>query len=321
MSYALILTDGKPGHENQSKALAEGLGFSFKLVPCTYPSKLRKSLSYLCDRLPLKPDLTGARAAAEALCAPEKPAVLIGTGSNTFYTLKTLARTLGVPCIAILTPGGYSRSGFDVILAPRFDNPPACPALIEIPTNLTPARPDFYREQTDAFLARYTPQKPRAVGVIIGGKNPIADVEPAWLRAQLTALFAATPDCEHWVTTSRRTSPEADAVIDAFPFDYALIFSRERFNPIPAFVTTCERLFVTAESTGMLSEAVAVGTSSVEVLDNLTVNTGKFARFVDNLCAEGYARRFDGTLGTANRKVSLEPVFAEIRTRLNLPTP
>lgn len=321
MSFALILTDGKPGHENQSKALAEGLGFSFKLVPCVYPSKICKTFSYLWDRLPVKPDLTGARRAALAACENTKPAILIGTGSNTFYTLKTLSRQLNVPCIAILTPGGYSLNGFDVILAPSFDNPPACEALIEIPTNLTPARPDFYREQTEAFLERHTPTKPRAVGVIIGGKNPIADVEPEWLKKQLTALFAATPDCEHWVTTSRRTSPEADAVIDEFPFDYALIFSRERFNPIPAFVTKCERLFVTAESTGMLSEAVAVGDSAVEVLDNLTVTTGKFARFVDNLCAEGYAHRFDGTLGTTNRKVSLEPIFEKIRARLNLPTP
>ena len=321
MARAIILSDGKPGHENQSTALAEGLGLSYDLVPCVFPNKALKTLSYILDRLGCRwGDLTGAaERAAQANQEVSEPAVLlIGTGSNTFYTLKRLRRMLGIPAVAILTPRGYRLDGFDAILAPAFDNPPALPNLIPVPTNLTPARPEFYAAQTQAFLERYTPQNPRAVGVIVGGKNAIADVQPQWLAGQLRAIFDATPDCEHWVTTSRRTSPEADAVIDAFPFDYKLIFSRERFNPIPAFVTRCERLFVTADSTGMLSEAVAVGTAAVEVLDNLTVSTGKFARFVDNLCKEGYAHRFDGLAGTAKRKVDLSPVFETVRKRISL---
>ena len=317
MKRAIILTDGKPGHENQSKALAAGLGLEAVLLPCTYPCRVRKSLSLLCDRLGIRPDLTGTEAAARELAA-QGAVCLIGAGSNTFYTLKRLRRRLGLPAIAILTPRGYALSGFDAILAPAFDRPPVRENVIPLPTNLTPARPDFYEAQTAAFLERYVPTKPRAVGIIIGGKNAIADVQAPWLRAQLEALFAATPECEHWVTTSRRTSPEAEAVIRDFPFDYRLLFSEDHFNPIPAFVTRCERLFVTAESTGMLSEAVAIGQSAVEVLDNLAPNAGKFRRFVDGLCAEGYAHRFDGSLGNAKRKVDLTPLFADLRSRLAL---
>ena len=317
MKRAIILTDGKPGHENQSKALAAGLGLEAVLLPCTYPCRVRKSLSLLCDWLGIRPDLTGTEAAARELAA-QGAVCLIGAGSNTFYTLKRLRRRLGLPAIAILTPRGYALSGFDAILAPAFDRPPVRENVIPLPTNLTPARPDFYEAQTAAFLERYVPAKPRAVGIIIGGKNAIADVQASWLRAQLEALFAATPECEHWVTTSRRTSPEAEAVIRDFPFDYRLLFSEDHFNPIPAFVTRCERLFVTAESTGMLSEAVAIGQSAVEVLDNLAPNAGKFRRFVDGLCAEGYAHRFDGSLGNAKRKVDLTPLFADLRTRLAL---
>lgn len=316
MDTALILSDGKPGHENQSKALAEGLGLSFQIQPCVYPKKIKKTLSYLYDRLGIRTDLVGIEQEIVQRIATERPKLLIGAGSNTFYSLKVFSRKFGIPCVAILTPRGYNLKGFDAILAPSFDNPPSYANVIRIPTNLTPARPDFYQSQTQAFLERYQPKKKRAVGVIIGGKNPIADVTSEWLKQQLDQLFAATPECEHWVTTSRRTSPEAEAVVDSFPFDYSLIFSREKFNPIPAFVTQCERLFVTAESTGMLSEAVAIGASKVEVLDNLTVKTGKFARFVDHLCAEGYAHRFDGGLGVADRKVDLAPIFEDLKIRL-----
>ncbi len=306
MSYALILSDGKPGHENQSKALAESLGLSFQILPCTFPCKCRKALSYLLDKVGIYCNLTGIRAPAE------KPALLIGTGSNTFYTLKVLKRQLRVPCVALLTPKGYRFSDFDAVLAPAFDRPPELPNVHLLPTNLTPARPDFYVRQTAAFKERYCPQKKRAVGVIIGGKNPIADVTPEWLEGQLKAIFEATPECEHWVTTSRRTSSEAEAVVDAFPFDYKLLFSKDNFNPIPAFVTQCETLFVTAESTGMLSEAVAIGSADVEILDNLEPNAGKFGRFVNSLCEEGYAHRFDGTLGHASRKVDISPIIAQL---------
>jgi hypothetical protein len=68
----------------------------------------------------------------------------------------------------------------------------------------------------------------------------------------------------------------------------------------------------------MLSEAVAVGEAKVEVLDNLTVSTGKFARFVDLLCEEGYAHRFDGSIGISDRKVDLAPIFADLKMRLGL---
>ena len=314
MRTALILSDGKPGHENQSKALAEGLGLRAEIIPCVYSSKRKKTLSLFLDRLGIARDLTGAVTTAEQVAATlhEPPAAVIGAGSNTFYSLSVLRRKLNLPTVAILTPRGYRLSGFDAILSPAFDRAPQAPNVIRIPTNLSPARPEFYREQTAAFLERYTPKNDRAVGVIIGGKNSIADVTPDWLKKQLEALFAATPDCEHWVTTSRRTSPEADAIIDSFPFDYKLIFSRERFNPIPAMVSRCERLFVTAESTGMLSEAVAVGSSYVEILDNLSTDYGKFVRFVDSLCTEGYAHRFDGTLGSSRRKIDLAAVFANV---------
>ena len=47
----LILTDGKAGHENQSKAFARALGFDFDVVEVHFKSKLAKAKSYLLDNL------------------------------------------------------------------------------------------------------------------------------------------------------------------------------------------------------------------------------------------------------------------------------
>lgn len=305
--HVLILTDGKAGHENQSRALAQGLDCSADVVKTTYPSRVHKGLSYLADRF-------GFRMGSLFRC--DSPAArydaVICTGSNTFYPGKVIAWQLGIPVIANLYPRGY-RLDFDCILAPEFDHPPRRGNIVVLPVNLTPVRPDFYSEQIAAFRSRHPAEGP-AVGVIIGGPNAAADLDPKWMRAQLEAIFAATEGKQRWVTTSRRTPPETEAVVDSFPFDYKLIYSRDTFNPIPAFVSLCDTLYVTAESTGMLSEAVSQGTASVEILMNIRRPQSKFARFVRNLARDGYARIFgEGSMGIANRKVRLGQIFGQVK--------
>ena len=53
-SKAIVLTDGKAGHENQSKAFARALGLDFQLVPVKFKSSFHKMLSYLFDRLGIR---------------------------------------------------------------------------------------------------------------------------------------------------------------------------------------------------------------------------------------------------------------------------
>lgn len=112
------------------------------------------------------------------------------------------------------------------------------------------------------------------------------------------------------MTTSRRTPPEVEAVVESFPWNYALLYSKDHFNPIPAFVKLCDVLYVSAESTGMLSEACTFGSSQVRVMDNLNPGPHKFRRFVENLAEGGYV---GGT-----RKVDLSEEFASARRLLGL---
>ena len=46
---AIILTDGKAGHENQSKAFARALGCEVTTLQVRFRSPLHKALSYLLD--------------------------------------------------------------------------------------------------------------------------------------------------------------------------------------------------------------------------------------------------------------------------------
>ena len=309
MQKAIILTDGKAGHENQSKAFARALGLDFELVPVKFKSPLHKALSYLLDRLGIR--TVGLLQGLDGLSTqpPNHPTV-IGTGSGTFYAAKALARRIGAKCGVVLYPRGYALSSFDCILAPSFDNPAERPNVVEIPANLVANDAEFYEKGVASFAARHAGPTDNLVGVIVGGPNKCSAMSADWMRARLDEIFAANNGAQLCVTTSRRTPADVEAVVDSYPWDYKLIYSKDHFNPIPAFVKLAKRLYVTAESTGMLSEACTFGSAEVVALDNLNQGPHKFRRFVENLRAGGYV---DGC-----RKIDLSAQFARARALMGL---
>lgn len=318
MSRVLILTDGKAGHENQSKAFARALGGEAELLGVRFRSKFRKALSYLFDRFGI---MSASLFTTDRPLPPADGIVaVVGTGSGTFYPAKTLARRLGVPCGVVLYPRGYRIATFDCVLAPAFDRPPKASNVVEIPANLVSADDAFYAKGVDAFAAHHARTTGRApdparepVAVIVGGPNKCSTMTADWIRARLDAVFAESDPSGRrafWVTTSRRTPPDVEAAIDSYPWDYKLIYSRDTFNPIPAFVALAKRLYVTAESTGMLSEACTSGSADVVALDNLLPGRHKFRRFLENLTAGGYV---GGT-----RKIDPSDAFARAKKLMGL---
>ena len=323
MGRILILTDGKAGHENQSKAFARALGCEFDLVEVHFKSKFHKALSYLLDRVGIR--RLGLLEGLEKLDpASGSYTAVLGTGSGTFYAAKAMAKKLGVKCGVVLYPRGYDIKSFDCVLAPAFDRPKSAANVIEIPANLVANDEAFYAKGIEDFKVHYGKcsngrmfECSNAVAVIVGGPNKCSTMTPEWMKSKLDSIFA--PSTKHqalgtkpqfWVTTSRRTPPAVEAVVDSYPWDYKLLYSKDHFNPIPAFVKLAKRLYVTAESTGMLSESCTFGTAEVVALDNLNPGPHKFRRFVEDLRTGGYV---DG-----NRKVDLSAQFARAKTLMGL---
>ena len=235
-----------------------------------------------------------------------------------------MAKKLGVKCGVVLYPRGYDVKSFDCVLAPAFDRPKAAANVIEIPANLVANDEAFYSKGIEDFKAHYGKcsnggmlECSNAEAVIIGGPNKCSTMTPEWMKAHLDAIFNSKPQTsnlkpEFWVTTSRRTPPNVEAVVDSYPWNYKLLYSKDHFNPIPAFVKLAKKLYVTAESTGMLSEACTFGSAEVVALDNLNPGPHKFRRFVDDLRKGGYV---DG-----NRKVDLSAQFARAKMLMDIGT-
>ena len=286
MKRILILNDGRAGHLNQSIALAKYLELPYDVVEVLPKYRWSKVLSYLLDKLGIR-----TKFLFEVALHSEAYSLVVGTGSWTYYMVKVLAKALDARSITMMLPRGY-KYDFDTIFAQSHDNPPQQENIIEIPANFSYVEPQ----------GLYVAQK-KSIGIVIGGDNKIFTMSKEKLQAQLDLIVKHYQGYEIAITTSPRTSEAVERLIESYHFEYEVIFSKNPINPIPDFLELCETVFITGDSTSMISEAIAYGISNVIVLPLESKEDNKFERFVKSLEKEGYLHIFDGTIKNRNKKI------------------
>jgi mitochondrial fission protein ELM1 len=292
----LILSDGRAGHVNQSIAFAKHLKAEYEVISINYTCKAYKILSYLLDKLHFY---------SERLFTYDAPQkynydAIVGAGSTTYYALKVLAKKMHTKSITMMLPKGY-RYDFDTIFAQTHDNPPQQDNIFPLPANFSFVVPK----------GLYTPSKP-SIGVIIGGNNAHFTMNKATIKNQLDYIFAHFIGYEIAITTSPRTPQEIEDLIQTYPFRYCVIFSQNKINPIADFLHHCEIVFITIDSTSMMSEAISYGTACIEILPLDNTKNTKFYTMAEALESENYLHLFDGTIALNNRKINFETYAKEV---------
>ncbi len=308
----LIISDGKPGHSNQAKALCGIMGWQGRQAVVLYRFRAAKGATYALDRLGiycekpflLLPAAPQGKPSKGEIDLSENYSLIVAVGSASYYPAKVIGKKIGAPVVAMMYPRGYSLN-FAHIICPAYDKPPKRSNITALPLTLCGNEPVFYEKMTEDFGKEFAYSLP-AVGVIIGGDNKYGQMNAAQIEKQLQRIFELTPNHSHWLTTSRRTSKEVEEVAEQMPFDYSLIYSKRQYNPVPAFLTLCDYLFVTSDSSSMISESVSVGKAKVEILKNAAKKTSKFDTFLDGLEKRGCIHIFDGTLGDAAEKIAVK---------------
>ncbi len=285
MSRVLILSDDRMGHLNQSLAFVKYLDVSYDIVLVKFKHKWYKALSYVLDKIGISTEKLFD------VQIDKKYDIVVGTGSTTSYATKVLAKKIHAKSVAMMLPRGY-RYNFDIIFAQRHDNPPKQENIIVIPANFS------YVEPKGLYQA-----KKRSIGIVIGGDHKIFTMSKEKLQAQLDTIVEAYRDYEIAITTSPRTSEEIEHLIELYNFDYEVIFSKNPINPIPDFLEQCETVFITGDSTSMISEAVSYGEANIVVLPLISDSDNKFTRLISAMTEEGYLHIFDGTIQKKNKKI------------------
>lgn len=243
----LIISDGKAGHFNQSIAFAKLKALDYDVLEI---KNTKKFLTYILDFLGIYLDLFSLKAPSNSYKA------IVSTGSETYYANKYMAQKLQTKSIALMLPKGFRYDNFDFIFAQSHDSPPQKSNIIELPINLSYCESKGYVQKEDK----------KTLGVILGGPNKVFSMELDDIQKKLDYLFAQFSGYRKLITTSRRTPIDIENLLKHYKFDYSLVYSQEpQINPTSDFFATCDDLFISIDSTSMLSEAKANSDAKIHI--------------------------------------------------------
>ena len=296
MASILILSDDRAGHLNQSLAFVKYTGMPYDVVSVKFKARWCKLLSYIFDNL----GIYTASLFDMELDKLNDYDIVVGAGSSTAYLTKVLAKKMNAMSVSMMLPRGF-RYDFDVIFAQSHDNPPKQNNIIELPANFS------YVEPKSIYKA-----KRKSIGIVIGGNNKVFTMSKEKLKTQLDAILEFYPDYEIAVSTSPRTSKKIDDLITSYKFDFEIIYSKNSVNPIADFLEQCETVFITGDSTSMISETVAFGKANIVILPLEFEKENKFTKFIDMLQEKDYLHIFDGSIKEKNKKIDFNSYLKQV---------
>lgn len=286
-----VVTDGKPGMENQCLGLAEALGLDpvVKRIAPRFPWRV------------LPPQLWFAPLAAPGpdgdMLAPPWPRLLIATGRQTVAPAIAIRRAAGGATFAVqIQNPAVSPRYFDLVVVPRHDRLTGDNVIVTEGAlhRVTGAR---LAAEAERFRTRLSALPRPLVAVLLGGANKQYRMTTASIETLTDGLvrLVREHDAGLAVTPSRRTGAENEALIrqrlDGLP---ANIWDGTDDNPYFGYLGLADAIVVTGDSVSMVSEACATG-KPVYVFD-LEGGSDKFRRFHDNLRDRGFTRKFEGRL-------------------------
>lgn len=239
-----IVSDGKPGHLNQSLGLAEALERTTSTETHVIPAlpAWRAWLALLLKRMPGK-----------TLSSPD---LIVGAGHATHVTLFAARHACGGRSVIMMKPS-LPRKWFDLCLIPRHDG------IAEDARTLA----------TEGALNRIRPaasKDPHKGLLLIGGKSKHFDWDSDVIQVQIKSILARSSDTHWTLTTSRRTP--ADFLSDLPQPPNLTIVPHTQTSPdwLPEQLAQSGTVWVTPDSASMVFEALTAG-ADVGVFD-LPVN-------------------------------------------------
>lgn len=327
---ALILSDGRKGHENQSIAFCELRGLEFCICKIAYANKLLKLCSYVLDFFGLyfkifkcdlgrggtaadrknRSNLNSSAALDSANLDAAPNSINLDASSDSSNLDASADRNLNFADFDLFVGAGSTTYYALKFYARRYAKP-----------SIALMYPKGYRKDFSVIIAGahdrpkpranlkispvslsfsrpqglYQPQR-KSIGFIIGGSNSCFEMGDEILK-QIEGVRAQFADCEFALTTSPRTPRATESALEKLCWDYSVIYGREPVNPIGDFLVQCEWVFISEDSVSMISEAVSNGGANVAILSlKRKVAHNKFDDFISALVSTGHARRYDEAL-------------------------
>jgi len=285
-----VVTEGAAGMENQCLGLAERLPFPVR----TFRVQLKNPWRWLAPHAFGSP--FAHLASRSSTFAPPWPRLFIGCGRQSIPFSRAVKRasqgkTFTVQC----QDPRVSPRHFDLVIPAEHDqlSGPNVFPIVGSPNRITLARLAQARAQFSQLFAGL--RAPR-VAALIGGASRTHGSLDAPAAERLGAMLAGVArDHGLMVSTSRRTSPEAAAILarclantDAFLWDGG------DENPYLGMLAWADAFVVTADSVNMICEAASTG-KPVHVFP-LPAGRRRALLFQESLADRGITREFTGEI-------------------------
>ncbi len=289
-----VLKDNIRGHENQSTGIAWWLselgGASVELLTLPKLSGWLRFLWYKVRSRSLKnsePDvcrkwlwsvpegeglLRDVEQTLKNLSVEAEGVLFISAGSSAAPWCLALARAVGGKCCTIMTPSVLCTRSFDLAIVPEHDFPEADSNTLVTLGAPNMIRPDLLKEGSRKLSKMYPPTGRERWAILLGGDDANYTLSPFWIEGVIPDILndAEKAGADVYITTSRRTSPEAERAAiktakDRSSVRALILASREGWNPVPGMLGLCGKVFCTEDSVSMISEAFTAG-CEVEIL-------------------------------------------------------
>jgi mitochondrial fission protein ELM1 len=256
------VTDGKRGHERQTEGLVQALAQLMPVVASEIPA--------LPGGRAFWQWLTGGFARGDR----RLPALIIGAGHATHWTMLAARRACGGKTVVLMNPG-LPRRCFDLCLIPEHDGVREGRNVLPTKGAINAIQPS-HELQADAGL------------ILLGGASPHYRWDDRDVVEQVRMLASVRGDVKWRLTTSPRTpGATLELLREALPGNVEMVPFREApLDWLPGQFRHAGQVWVTPDSVSMLYEALTAG-AAVGILDMERIGNGRVARGVGQLLREG----------------------------------
>jgi uncharacterized protein len=233
------IIDGKAGHDNQSRGLANAL---IKITPgvCLDLPALsagRAVLHYLTGTFPPGSDI-------------EKPEFIIGAGHATHLSILCAQRAYGGKSVVLMKPG-LPTSLFDYCLIPDHDKPGKRANIIVTRGALNTISSSHNHDETRGLI-------------MVGGPSKHYRWDNESLLDQISDIISHTLNCNWTITDSPRTPASTSAALKNLAAANVLYcpYENNLRGWLPEQLGIAGQAWVTADSVSMIYESLSSGAAT-----------------------------------------------------------
>jgi mitochondrial fission protein ELM1 len=258
-------TDGRPGHDRQTRGLAQALQQRTDVSLHELP--VRGGAGGFCWWL------SGRYPPGTALPAPD---LLLGAGHATHSHLLAARRSRGGRIVLCMKPS-LPLSCFDLCLIPQHDTPPRADNVLATLGVLNDLRPGAAHDAARGLI-------------VVGGPSRHHRWDNGRILAQIDSLIAARP-LQHWrLTTSPRTPPELLAQLRGNNACEYVPFDSCADGWLAQQLAQAGEVWVSEDSVSMIYEALTAG-ARVGLLRVPRGMANRVTDEIDALVAKGWVGR------------------------------